>query len=627
MVTIKIEDEWAELMPQTQVDISFKSPVFDADHAARNYSLPHRIAASPVMLTRLKNMHRLDTTVDSKSLIEKIYIDHQFLDEGVFEVEKVTPQYMDGHFANNVRQYVSDLGNTQLYNLLPIIEIPQTLRAHWGFVVDWAQNMAGKFYSMYINGSTISYTAQASDTPLTVSLYFVNKIQADFGIPANNTYSRIDIFSNGEIVRLHPWASELQGLHLQADWLSFAQARQQNFTNFIKECFDNPRDDISFGFMKNPKFYDNKNLQWVGEINSVYKVIGSEWVPNKNAFIKITEESVATKGHWEYNYVPFVRVRYILKLIAQSLDLADIGGDFDEWIELMSDLVVYNFFALDEVLQEWQFDISNNTEAEKAANVCATKIDLKNHMPDMSARDFLKDFCETFNLYWDIVNGRLFFKKKDNLLTGQPSAIIQSKLVPNSIERSYKKRQGLSLNFKRDESDIAIPISPYSEGDGKTDIVLPSGILAENFLFQARCCYAEQIGNSGLSKTGNTLALRFMLDKGVQFRSNNLVQYVQTATENKDSSGGLIGAVSLAPSAIYEWAWHELARLKANGFPISFKVDLDINQIQKIKTWDTALYRIQTPDGSAVVAIDELSVSGTLTEELKETKVTGLCRY
>jgi hypothetical protein len=624
---IHIADQAAELMPGTQLDLSFKCPVFDQDSAARSYSLPHRLAASPEMLTRSKNLHRLDTAVDSETLPEKIFIGQQLLASGDYIVEKMNPQYIDGHFENSAKQYASDLANTKLHELLPVVEIPQDLNANWGIVVEWQQNFAGKYFEMWINEGKISYTAKPNDTPLNVALYFAERIRTDYKLPVSTTFSRIDITSKGEKVRLHPWLPDLQGLFLQSDWRTYAQARQENFHNFIESCLETPREDVSFAFMRNPRFYDSKNLQWVGDINPHYKVIGSDWASRKNAFIKISEESVATKGHWEYAFVPFVRVRYILDLIAKSLDLAGIAGGFEEWTDLMAELVVYNTFALDEVVQEWQFNLADKTEAEKAANVGVTKIELKNHVPDMTAREFLQDFCDTFNLFWDDIEGRLFFKKKDDLLRGMPSELIQHKLVPNSIEKALKKRQGLSLKFKKEDNDTATVLAAYTEGEGKTSMELPVGILAERFDFLSKSCYAEQIGTSGVSKnSSSSFGLRFMLDKGIQFRSDDLLQYYQSATDNKNSKDEPINNLSLTPTALYTWAWHEHARIKAYGFPINFKVNLDIIDLQILKAWKTAVYRLETPEGAIVAALDTLSV---IADEngLKETKITAFGRF
>jgi hypothetical protein len=453
--------------------------------------------------------------------------------------------------------------------------------------------------------------ATGSDTSISVAQWFATEINTVLGLDCTAVPApplRLEIRSVSQAVKLEPWIGTMEGFTLNSGYMNISEARQRNFTEFLKDSvLTTPREDVSFAYMYNPLFYE-KNTLFQGGIN--HATLNSTWGVGQN-------DSVVDPGNWRYNFVPFVRVRYILTKIAVAIGLPEIEGDFAEFVELMDDLILYNNYALDDEVREWQFKVSTAEVFERYMNVHATSITLSNHVDDITAREFLRDFCETFNLTWREKQGRLLFSQKDQMLK-QVSDLISEKIVPLSIERKFKKREGLILKHTADDKDAAVPIEQnYTEGAGKTEITLPTGILAEITTRGGRlCCYAEQKGSSK-AKINEGSVLRFMFDRGVQSISGGA--YIQSAT----SSGG---SLSLIPSALFAWAWREHARLKASGFPVSFQINASINDIFMMKLWETALYRIHTPDGAAVVAVNTIDVSID-DMGLKETKITGYGRY
>lgn len=620
-MVVLINEKVADLVPGSSVDLTFKSPVFDGASASRAYSLPFRIAATPYMLTELENIQRIDSIVEVKNLPSTIKFSQQDFEKGFFEIEESNSQYLDGHFKNDLRQYASDLESIKIHSLLPVIDIPQPQTGYWAFEPD--APFVGRSYFLHVNGSGVSYVATAVDTPYSIAQYFATEIYNTYQIVCNAIPAppvRLEVISTGQSVRLQPWIGGMEGFTLLPGWRTYSAARQYNFTDFLKTTLSAPREDVSFGLMSNPKLYEN-NAAFQGTINQALKPTGSSvWVVGQNEAYTVQGTPNGEGVQWAYTFVPFMRVRYILGKIADSLAVAGIAGDFEQFDELMSDLVVYNANPLDAVVKDWHFTIATATEVEKSTNVHATQIDLKNHIIDLSALDFLKVFCDTYNLYWDIVNGKLVFKWKDKLLRHPPQKLPTARVIPFSIKRGYKKNEGLALKYKTDDKNTAKSVSNYIEGIAKTEIELPVSVLTEKQNVGRLCCYAEQ-------KNDKPSSLCFMLDRGERLEQGGSVSYMQTASDNKDSSGNTIGGVSLLPPALFNWAWREHARLLAYGFPIKYQMNLKIQDLIIIKSWESGLYRIETPNGSAVIAFDTVDISVDSIQDIQEAKVTGIVKF
>lgn len=613
MVTIEINEKVADLVNNASIDVSFKSPLADGVNASRSFSLPFKLSSTATMLTHLKNIHRLDTQADGETLDARLKLYDQLIEKGVYRIEKANSQYIDGHYESENRNYDELLKEKKVQSLLPTIVIPKTHIVNWRFRVRSFSNMQGQQYSFVINDSNITYTSTATDTPTSVAAHFAQRILLDLGINASFNAGVLVIAPiQQQLIRIKPW---LCNNFEVVSYMTFGQARQNNFTDFITGCFDAPREDISFGFMFNSGLYDGKNTIWAGEINPMYRITPTLYVP-KNGFV-VNDDLSPTKGHWIYTYVPFLRVRYLLKKIAESIGITKIEADFEGFEEMMSDLVVYNTYPLDEVMEEWQFDTGNNTDAFLGANVGVAQIDLKNHIIDITAADFLDDFSKTFNLSWDIREGKLVFKLMDLVLRNQPLE-GRIKMIPNTSDRVFKKREGFKFFFKKDDKDKASSDQVYTEGLGKYEFELPIAPLTETTLFGKRYVYANQ-------KSKDEGLLRFFFDRGVQ-PSNLNTEYLQTGSDNINNVGNEQWILSLMSQKLYWFCFREIMRLKSHGFPITFKARLRLNDLSEMTKWQTIMYAVNSPEGSFVIGIEEAIVSADI-NGMKEVKITGIGRY
>lgn len=616
MLRIEVEGQNVDLSPDMSINLSFKSPVFDDDNASRAHSLPHRLPMSPATMNRLENLNRLDSAADLETLEEKIYIGGRLLARGKFVIEKAgqAGQYIDGHFTNEAKSYSANLDGVKLHDLVETIEFPQTYFGWWELVLLPA--MLGRRYLIHINDAIIDMSVTvSSETTHTIANKIANRITAETGLSASVhgdgwQNAKIMIKSWAQQVHLRPWSGKMESMSL-GQYQTTGNAKKQNFTEFINGCVSTPRADISFAQMRNGKFYED-NYLYEFFINPCEKTNG-RWNIKQNGF-----QDAATLKAWNYNFVPFIRAKFILGKIAEKIGVSEVSGNFSEWSELFNNLVLYNNYALDEIFTEWQFNAANGTEMQKSCNVGATYIDLKNHCPDMTGREFLRTFCESFCLSWSVVDGRLLFQKKDDLLK-YSSNLLLGKVVPGSVERGFKKRDGFTLKCAASKTDAAAqPAASYIQGNGKVVIPLPTAGISDLVSYGKRYCYVEEIGASSLKKN-DSIGLRWMLDRGEQADLHIQGNYYIQSTS-------FLGNVPLLPSQLVQWTWLHLAYLRGHAYPIAFRVNADVGTLKQLIDWETGIYKIETPDGNAQVAIETVDVAAS-THDLKETKITGFATF
>lgn len=585
MLELKIQNTAVDLETTASIALSFNCPAFDADSVQRAWSLPFRLPLSPKNRLFFKNLNRLDTRSIADSIAAKVVGDGQDLATGVYAIETATPQMLDGHFENTPLKGLKGLSNQQLQNLLPTIEIPQTQTAVW--ILSVRPPQITNIYRVEIDGhefrpSGSTHTQVGEQLRDSINLHFGETI-ATWNLPDIT----LSIPADGRSLRVRVEDPvNYNGIVITNNSYSHAGAIQANFLNFVSASLANPRADVSFGLLHNADLYEGKNTDFSGWVNFAQSENGNTyWQVGKS------DPTLAVEN-FAHTYVPFVRVSYIFQKIADYLGVPSATGLFDEWQEL-STLVVYNNYTLDAVQQDYElYEL-------KFVNTHAKIIDLKNHVPDMTAREFLSDFCETFNLWWQVENGQLVFRKKVNILRGPSLINWGSFIVPNSIERGYKTANGLTLRLAEDETDKATStgLNPYIEGNGGEDIALPTGALPEKEIQTGRTtCFSKQVRSDSVG------TLRFMFDRGATDDGQGFRFQQLTCSE-------LGGKLSILPTALWVWAWKESGEYRAYGWTLTATFELPMSDLNKVLAWDNCLRRIDTPFGSVVAAIKTVDVT------------------
>jgi hypothetical protein len=580
-------DTPVNLDPASSLSLNFVCPAFDDDSAERAYSLPIRLPLTADLQTLLQHRQRLDAQETGDSLTAKVQVESVDLASGVYKLEKSPRGYLDGHFENNARANLASLAQWKLKSLLPTIDIEQSIPAKWYLQVR-PQNLATGY------AVSIDDTDYSSNTGPALRDAINNRIGETVAFWNSATLNvELSPPSNGRSFKIYNPIPYYNGITLVSTSHTPISAQRASFLGFVQSSLVQPREDLSFAMMQNDKLYDGKNPLWSGLINF------AEYFTDDNAWRVGFSNETDTQGFehtidetaWRYTYVPFVRVSYILKKIAEKMGVSVVNGELGEWSELMT-LLVYNAKSLDSVQQAYEF------KELKYTNGYAKKIVLGEHVPDMSAAEFLSQFCETYNLWWQIEDERLVFRKKDALLRGASARDWSAFIVAGSEERGFKYEKGLRFSYKTDESDTATQFAAYTEGAGGELIELPTATLSDRVYQDVgkETCYAEQVRNDAVG------VLRFMFDRGRHAEYAGR-EYQVTASRAR------LGVLSLVPPSVFLAFWQESARYRAKSWYFSASFNLPVSELRQALVWQYAMRRIETPNGSIEAAINTIEVT------------------
>jgi hypothetical protein len=152
-------------------------------------------------------------------------------------------------------------------------------------------------------------------------------------------------------------------------------------------------------------------------------------------------------------FVPFPYLVSVLKYVAAHLGMSLTGG-FVQDAEVKK-IVIYNVFALDKI--EAITGTIIGFPGTYYQNTCASDIDLRNHVPDITIAEFLTAIASAFNLYVEIDSlGRklVLNQKQDTLTAYEESEITQAIGRSIAIEpSSFAIADGFLLKLKPDKDD------------------------------------------------------------------------------------------------------------------------------------------------------------------------------
>lgn len=491
---IEILDEKISL-PTSGASLSLQNAFFDTENADRGYSLPFNVALSPTMASKFKPLTRLDSVPNYGDLTAKLFLNRQEFETGIFKINKISNNVVDGNFQSEVSQLLANAAEVKIADLMPTFPLDAP-SGHWEYFLSLPT--PGRGYSLTLNGTTISVTATTSSPFEIPSL--VTALNA--GVAAVNpnfesTFTdRLVILDphdqNPQIRSTSPFLTESMSK-------TYGQSQQEIFLAYISALtttnavFRMPR-------KRNAKIYEKPILAGEYPINPMVWDSGtSTWL----AYGSPHSES----ENWGYTYQPFLTLRYLLFLIRVKFQYDAIEGDFAEWTDVEK-LLIDNDTLFDDVKKEFVWDTTTSAFVEKYINRYVNKIEFKKHVPDMTAKDVLTGLCDWLHLTITVKNGRIIFKKKRAQLTKIPHN--WTGLQGSDISRNLKKSEGFTLKYKAYDGDALPPLPNYVGGDGKVLIELPLSI-------PNKMDYAgEMMIQSERPSTSTAGGLRLFFDRGLR---------------------------------------------------------------------------------------------------------------
>lgn len=166
-------------------------------------------------------------------------------------------------------------------------------------------------------------------------------------------------------------------------------------------------------------------------------------------------------GPFITNLVPQPYLLYIMRSLIEEegYSLADSDWTLDSEIKT---LTIYNTYSLDDTLWSYPFGPTLFN-----AHWYKTDIDLKNHVPDISAKDFILGICRNFNLAPIIKRKKLTLLPKKDLVVSTDQTDWRDKCITYS--HGYENAPGYSFFSDQDEEDL-LNGSNYVQSEGPGEI-------------------------------------------------------------------------------------------------------------------------------------------------------------
>ncbi len=186
--------------------------------------------------------------------------------------------------------------------------------------------------------------------------------------------------------------------------------------------------DWTFFPVKNPDFYSN-NDDYIGYVNYY-------------------ENDTFVSGTFEYPITPFPYMLYVLRKCFNENGLNLLGGFLSD--ADIKQLVIYNNYALDNIL-------INAVTGDPYTNNWTDKINLQNHVPDISVGDFIKAVKTFFFLayFYNNEKGEVTIKTLNEILTSPDHEDWTDIASPVTSEEANES-DGFILSPKQDSADDVI---------------------------------------------------------------------------------------------------------------------------------------------------------------------------
>jgi hypothetical protein len=441
MIAFRLTEGFVDLSPDATVSLTVTNAFLDNDYLSRAYTFDISLLASPQNKRLLHHAHRLDSVGQSATLPCTCLIDGIPFTEGVLIVENMdATETYKGYFKNTPHNILKDLEPklatfAQEKILLYTEGYLDPTDMNMEFQISFVEMIPQQPYtfSVKIRGETFTVTDVIYDgldehslQPKTEEL--ASLIRGAFG----NQAARLNIGGYVNLVGFLPSeVVNVLNMNVATDFDTSRYAHKR-IVQRVTALINDADSDIVFPVITAPNAYETVVYQGHKAFNHVQqsgKLYQNEWEKEKNGFVN--------------PLVPMVRVRYVLKKIAKRLKLT-LGGEWWDNPESQR-LILFNAVALDEIIERTVV-IDQAGKHQEYLNKWKDSFVIGDHLPDVSARDFLRSLTQQFGLYIEISNGRLLLRRKRDLYNAnvrQWSAV----LVANSLKADIGLVAPIKLSY------------------------------------------------------------------------------------------------------------------------------------------------------------------------------------
>lgn len=607
MLEIRIENQPLELTPNTAINITNSSPLFDKDSLDRKFSLPFRIPLTPKNKALRKHANRLDAGKKSAFKPAECRFGGHIILKGEMVQTSVNDTEEEVSIANDPLKIWERLSKIKIneilenFNLMDGRPIP---------IWEFSMGFTGS-YQIVVDGTSASATASSFPEIPTAGASIATQLNTAFPGIANYNASTGRLELDALLLQTHPLEDWV--LFTLTEYENIALSRFHAVKDHVLDTNATPIASHCFPLIYWEGFYGDKNFLW----KSPYGFRVFNHVVDGN-FLENLDITVDDQIYWHNSVLPCVRIPYVLNKISEAL------GDYiwfgDVWDDLdFQKLIHVPNLALDEVTTDTYDDLLPHKR-----NTLKPEINLNNLVPAISAAEFINRLCTTFALYLKPANGVLELRKKQTPL--QVAPIILDGRISKAVAIEPNTTKGWKLyNFVLPDESYSDPAQmlPVTSGEGEAEIVVASTLpfIADVRITtghidptrDAKMAATTQPGRSpamNSSDTKSTMPLTLLFCHGLQPDENG-DNYVLATHDNLNYDGDEVGAYSMDPATLpglYE-KWHKGVIEYANSSVLNATAYLHEGEIEKILEWESGRIQFYHPEGVVTAAIKSVQVS------------------
>lgn len=612
MITAKLikGGQFLDFRSDERITITATGSLVDPEHINRVYSFDFNLPQSPNTNHLLHHIHQIDSSYIDEYGVE-LFIEGLPFTEGSIDITEISSNNYRANFKSKNRKILDELN----YDLATFAKETITFADAPSNITTIPKAETYKLQFTNLNPNAITYhhlyfgnrnwmiairpEQTATQAAATMAANINAFLGSRNGIPAAESDGEYLILNSWYNSRSSPANTRIYDLILKdgdnfkvVNITSYDSTVHQHYLSKIDLINRNPESDFVFPAVALPNVKDLKNFK--GVINhhdlSTGSILGNIYLPEKSSWNVL---------------VPMLKVKYLINKICERLELRPSGSWWQH--QDAQELIIFNTVCLDNYVEY------SSPTGKQYLNVFTNTFNPANHLPKMTAKEFLVALCGLFGISMRVKNGKLHFDKKREAYT-EISRDFTKYIIPNTLKFEKKKNTGVTIKFDSD-SNIIMPdtqLKAFSTKPNASEqkdyllslLTLPYS-LTSMFYSVPNETYANVKTPQYHGKL-NEVSKALLFYRGIQQHSGTLYAYATYDNKTPDNNNNL-GYWSLEPSLVYQEHLKNIAELQvAANVYASFEMNID--ELIAFERGDYCKIMVYTPMGLLDAVIKQMRV-------------------
>jgi hypothetical protein len=625
MLAIRVGDTYLDLPDKLSVSFTIVDPIFDKERISRTFSYPFKIKATPRNMRALGFVNRLDSTFATKKIKNVVlFLEQQVFEVGVLRVVDITALEVELAFQSDSIDLVEQLKKISLQDL----SFPHDAKALYrpdvrikfegydiGIFPPLVIAINGQIYTRFSNERTDLVSDINTDYPGMVTIV---DNQADFMTVEFSTTAYPDL-----LLTLKPdwpqaddFAVVIYGIVIEDDTAA-AQSYMNTTLQYFSDIASAVDPDHAFPTLYMPNLY--------GDSNTAFKYLVNPYDSDNGSFY---ENELQAGETWQYTMIPMAFLVKVLDKIIQRIGMV-LGGDFPEDTDVKK-LLVYNNKTIDKLIDPAQFVEDDPDGALSfATNAFLGVYDLADHLPDVTAWEFLEALQATFPLLFITEGGSFRLEPIRNYLS-RPAVDWTNKTEP-FYRLTLPEYDAYTIDYDR-QDEIVIEPEQLLKLISDEEAIEPLNIKLPFFsLYKKRIAYAFSVlgqpvvnvfydvptttdeGSSTPANISSDIPLKLLWYHGLQSDAAG-ADYPYASYDNYNFDQERIGEYSFeiaGEDGMYEKWWKGYINILVGGKPVNRRVRLNMSDILNIRRKPGYRMYIYGENGAMSGIVKEIRFSAT----------------